>query len=72
MCARRVPSNWKYTVVSEPVEGYRANAGICVFDSVGRVLAFERLDQHTWQFPQGGIDHGETPRDAGEAFPCSR
>lgn len=42
--------DWKYKVVCEPCAGYRANAGICVFDSSnGKVLAFERLDHHSWQ-----------------------
>ena len=43
--------NWKYKVICEPCEGYRANAGVCVFDAAtGKVLAFERLDHHSWQY----------------------
>lgn len=45
---------------------FRANAGACVIDGEGRVLALKRrgVADNAWQMPQGGIDAGETPRQA--------
>ena len=43
---------------------YRPNAGAMLFDSTGRVLIARRTGTAAWQMPQGGIDAGETPRDA--------
>jgi putative (di)nucleoside polyphosphate hydrolase len=45
---------------------FRANAGACVTDGSGRVLALRRrgVADAAWQMPQGGIDGGETPRVA--------
>ncbi len=45
---------------------FRANAGLCVLDDDGRVLALRRrdVDDEAWQMPQGGIDDDETPRAA--------
>lgn len=42
---------------------YRPNAGIVVFREDGKVLLCERVENYAkrWQFPQGGIDEGETP-----------
>jgi putative (di)nucleoside polyphosphate hydrolase len=45
-------------------EGYRPNVGIIVCDVAGQVLWAKRIGQDAWQFPQGGIDHGETAEDA--------
>jgi putative (di)nucleoside polyphosphate hydrolase len=44
----------------------RPCAGIMVLDRVGRVLVAQRNDRNSdaWQMPQGGIDTGETPRQA--------
>lgn len=40
---------------------YRKNIGVVVFNSQGRVLAGERLNYPgVYQFPQGGLDPGET------------
>ena len=48
------------------MSGYRSNSGIVVFRSDGRVLLCERVENYPkrWQFPQGGIDKGETPLQA--------
>lgn len=50
------------------MKNYRSNAGIVVFRSDGKVLLCERNDcddsGKNWQFPQGGIDKGETPLQA--------
>lgn len=45
-------------------EGFRPNVGILVSDGVGRLLWAKRIGQDAWQFPQGGIDRGESPVDA--------
>lgn len=45
---------------------YRLNAGIVVFREDGKVLLCKRLESYekNWQFPQGGIDKGETAEHA--------
>ncbi|MBR1605727.1 MAG: RNA pyrophosphohydrolase [Alphaproteobacteria bacterium] len=45
---------------------YRPNAGIVLFRKDGKVLLCERVENYPkrWQFPQGGIDKGETPLQA--------
>jgi putative (di)nucleoside polyphosphate hydrolase len=45
-------------------QGYRANVGIILSNREGRVLWARRLGQDSWQFPQGGIKHNETPEEA--------
>lgn len=45
-------------------EGFRANVGIILSHSDGRVFWGKRVTQASWQFPQGGIDEGETPVQA--------
>lgn len=44
--------------------GYRLNVGIVLCNIHGQVLWAKRYRQHSWQFPQGGIDDGETPEQA--------
>lgn len=44
---------------------YRPCAGVVLIDRAGLVFAGCRLDgSGEWQMPQGGIDKGETPRNA--------
>lgn len=44
---------------------YRKNVGIVVFNSQAQVLAGERGDRPgSFQFPQGGLDEGESPVEA--------
>ena len=45
-------------------EGYRLNVGIIIYNSAGQVLWARRVGQNTWQFPQGGVDSGESPENA--------
>lgn len=45
-------------------EGFRANVGIVICNRMGQVLWAKRYGQHSWQFPQGGIDQGETAEQA--------
>ena len=45
---------------------YRPCVGIMLFNADGKVFVGKRLDQtvEAWQMPQGGIDKGESPRQA--------
>jgi putative (di)nucleoside polyphosphate hydrolase len=44
---------------------YRACVGVLLANGANRVFAGERIDTPgAWQMPQGGIDAGESPRDA--------
>lgn len=44
---------------------YRRCAGVVLLGGRGRVFAGQRIDMPgCWQLPQGGIDKGESPRDA--------
>ena len=44
--------------------GFRANVGIVLGNREGKVFWARRCGQNAWQFPQGGIDENETPRQA--------
>ena len=44
---------------------YRPCVGVCLIDGRGRLFGGVRIDTAgAWQMPQGGIDPGETPREA--------
>lgn len=44
---------------------YRRNAGIVVFNPEHKVLICQRADiKSAWQFPQGGIEKGESVKEA--------
>ena len=45
-------------------DGYRPNVGIILCNARNEVFWGKRVRQHAWQFPQGGIDHGESPEQA--------
>jgi len=45
-------------------DGYRPNVGIVLCNWRNEVFWGKRLREHSWQFPQGGIKHGETPAQA--------
>lgn len=45
-------------------EGYRPNVGIILCNARNQVFWGKRVNQHAWQFPQGGINAGETPEQA--------
>src|SRR5512140_590597 len=45
-------------------EGYRPNVGIILTNAKNQVFWGKRIRQDAWQFPQGGIQHGETPEQA--------
>ena len=40
--------------------GFRSNVGIIISDGMGKLLWTKRIKQNAWQFPQGGIDDGES------------
>jgi len=42
-------------------EGFRPNVGIILANPAGRVLWAKRIGMDAWQFPQGGVNPGETP-----------
>ena len=51
--------------MSENEIKYKANVAAILRNSRGRILICERLGVgNAWQFPQGGIDDGETPEQA--------
>ena len=44
---------------------YRPNVAAIIRRTDGRVLLGQRSDfPESWQFPQGGVDEGESPADA--------
>ena len=45
-------------------EGFRPNVGIILLNQRNQVFWGKRIRTHSWQFPQGGIKHGETPEQA--------
>ena len=52
-------------IMSETEIRYRANVAGILRNARGNILIAERLGvRDAWQFPQGGIDAGETPEQA--------
>ena len=45
-------------------KSYRKNVGLIVLNQDNQLLVCRRKNQQTWQFPQGGIDAGGSPRAA--------
>ncbi len=45
-------------------EGFRANVGIILADSDGKLMLAGRVGSKGWQFPQGGMLLGEEPEQA--------
>jgi len=45
-------------------DGFRANVGIVIFNQKHQVFFAKRRYQSGWQFPQGGIQLGESPKKA--------
>ncbi len=45
-------------------DGYRPNVGIVLCNARNEVFWGKRVRQYSWQFPQGGINSGETPEEA--------
>ena len=45
-------------------DGYRSNVGMILANSNGQVLWARRVGQDAWQFPQGGMQDTESPKQA--------
>ncbi|HEY9134367.1 MAG TPA: RNA pyrophosphohydrolase [Pseudomonadales bacterium] len=45
-------------------DGFRSNVGIILANNEGRLLWAKRVGQASWQFPQGGVDQGESSEQA--------
>ena len=45
-------------------DGYRPNVAIVLVNQRNQVFWGKRVNEHAWQFPQGGIKPGETPEQA--------
>ncbi len=45
-------------------DGYRPNVGIVLMNDHGQVFWARRVNRDGWQFPQGGMNTDETPREA--------
>lgn len=45
-------------------EGYRSNVGIILANDAGKLLLGGRVGNKGWQFPQGGMNAGESPEQA--------
>ncbi len=45
-------------------DGFRPNVGIILANEQGQVLWARRINQNSWQFPQGGIHPNETVEQA--------
>jgi len=45
-------------------EGYRASVGAIIVNDQHRVFWAKRVNQDAWQFPQGGMNKDETPKQA--------
>ena len=45
-------------------DGYRPNVAIVIANGRNQVFWGKRIREHSWQFPQGGINPAETPEQA--------
>ncbi len=45
-------------------DGFRPNVGIILVNDKNRLFWGRRIGQDAWQFPQGGIQEGESPEEA--------
>ncbi len=43
---------------------FPTECGTILANDFGQVLWAKRIGHNAWQFPQGGIQHGETPEEA--------
>ena len=59
----RTYNNWRVVVIDS--DGFRPNVGIVLANDQGQVLWARRVGgRDAWQFPQGGINSGESPEQA--------
>ena len=45
-------------------DGFRSNVAIVISNGQGKLFWAKRLGQNAWQFPQGGLDKGESAEEA--------
>ena len=45
-------------------DGYRPNVGIMICNTSNQLFWAKRVKEQAWQFPQGGIKPGESPKEA--------
>ncbi len=45
-------------------DGFRPNVAIVIVNHRNQVFWGKRIREHSWQFPQGGINPGESPEEA--------
>jgi putative (di)nucleoside polyphosphate hydrolase len=45
-------------------DGFRPNVAIVIVNHKNQVFWGKRIREHSWQFPQGGINPGESPEEA--------
>jgi putative (di)nucleoside polyphosphate hydrolase len=45
-------------------DGFRSNVAIVISNGQGKLFWAKRLGQNAWQFPQGGLDKGESVEEA--------
>ncbi len=50
--------------MKDNLSGYRRGVGIVLRNPLRQVLMTRRIKEKAWQFPQGGIDLGESDEDA--------
>ncbi len=63
----RAPAKGRSDSGSDSIDadGFRPNVGIVITNRLGQVLWARRVGGHdAWQFPQGGINDGESPEEA--------
>ncbi len=59
----RYDNEWRAQVIDS--DGFRPNVGIMLANDRGQLLWARRVGgRDAWQFPQGGIDKGESPEQA--------
>jgi putative (di)nucleoside polyphosphate hydrolase len=56
--------NEKLGLIMLDRDGFRPNVGIILLNQKNQVFWGKRIRTHSWQFPQGGIDRGESPEQA--------
>ncbi len=51
-------------IVNMKGRNYRKGVGMVIVNHDNQYFLGKRIGANAWQFPQGGIDEGETPKDA--------
>ena len=64
LCNNRTNSTCIRVTTMLDRDGYRPNVAIVIVNGRNQVFWGKRIREHSWQFPQGGINPGETPEQA--------